>query len=103
MIDKQYRWLAMFLLFIPLGWLLGHVWYMAKPDYHMWPEVTRCRGCDKEIWEWQDHERRSSPTKLEGDTGSLSNGLVVVSATLSSLYHTDCPDGPQQVIGVSVR
>lgn len=54
-------------------------------DWHGFPAVTRCRGCDKRIWEWQQYERRESkPTHASGD-------VLFVTARMSSLYHVECP------------
>lgn len=72
-------------------------WLAVDKDYYGWPAVTKCRICDKTVWEWQAYDRRQIPVQLENkrsDEGTLG---LAVSCGMTGLMHTSCKGLPQAV------
>lgn len=90
--------LALFVLLIFAAPALVHLWWVARDkDYYGWPAVTKCRICDKTVWEWQAYDRRQIPVQLENkrsDEGTLG---LAVSCGMTGLMHTSCKGLPQAV------
>jgi len=60
-----------------------------NPGFCGWPAVTRCRICNKRVWIWQPHERRSYSTPIEGSF-SEGSGIIHMEASLTTTVHTKC-------------
>lgn len=59
-------------------------WLATDKDYYGWPAVTKCRACDKTVWEWQAYERRDIPVEIENQNG------VMMGCSMTGLMHTKC-------------
>jgi len=90
------RIIGAIIILVILSPFLVNLGFMLRPNYHIWPEITRCRGCEKEIWAWQDYERRTVPAGSASNPGA-TNGIIYVSASFSSLYHKECPVRPERL------
>lgn len=55
-----------FTLLIAIGLIcLIRAVQLTDRDYYGFPATTKCRVCDRTVWKWQDHERRSFETDYD--------------------------------------
>ena len=90
---KKVFWFAVLPWLVVVALLSGpHLWWvMTDKDFYGWPAVTKCRICDKTVWEWQSYSRRPIPVELDNAQG------VAVSCGMTGLMHDSCKGLPQAV------
>ncbi|MCH7758844.1 hypothetical protein IID20_00575 [Patescibacteria group bacterium] len=80
--------LLIFLLTIPIT----NFTIMAfNPDFSAWPAITHCVICEKRVYVWQEHERRTFRKKLDNPA------QLRIQVISNSIVHQDCqgePAGP---------
>lgn len=92
-----------FLILVALAFVSGackvgfNLWYMYRnPEWFLFPTITECSLCEKRIYVWQRHERRTWPVEILGD----SNGCT---ATKSSTVHKGCCGVPKTLFTRTVE
>ncbi len=71
-------------------WLL---WFRSSKD-SVWPQITKCNICDKQVYVWQLHERRNMDISISGDIflGNISGSAIV---------HKKCEGSPKSKVTVN--
>ena len=64
----------------------------TNENYYGFPAVTKCRLCNKTVWEWQKYERREY--NVHSNYGGIS---------ASGLVHCKCEGAPNDTIMVSFK
>lgn len=78
-----------------VGMVISTVVMMWRnPDLSIWPAVTRCGICNKRVYVWQKHERRSCNVDLDNPNH------VAAWVTSSAIVHKHCEGNPVMKISV---
>jgi len=85
--------LILYLLILILIPISVRVYQLSSDEnYYGFPAVTKCRICNKTIWEWQNYERR--------DFGVYSNYPYI---SMSGLVHCECEGTPKDTIIIKIH